>query len=326
MSYLFNKTIYLVSPSFGCSTSPYNLRLKESIKNFKNLGFKIIEGSNIFNNLDPFASTNKIDRAKEINKALNSDASLILSVAGGEVECEILPYIEFEKFKDNKKIFMGFSDDTNLAFTLATISNMKTIYACSASSFFKITDVEKQILDLIEGKTKIVKGFDKYFDIDDKNEYILEKEPFTIKKVIKNINNFQKEKGVLIGGCLDCLISICGTKFDNVKNYIQNKKIIFYLESCDLNPLQVRRGLFQLKESGWFKNNVAFVFGRMQDINHTQEALNYSYSDAILDSLNDLNLPMLLDTDLGHVKPIIPFINNVEAQVSYKNNNILIEY
>ena len=203
---------------------------------------------------------------------------------------------------------------------------MKTIYACSASSFFKITDVEKQILDLIEGKTKIVKGFDKYFDIDDKNEYILEKEPFTIKKVIKNINNFQKEKGVLIGGCLDCLISICGTKFDNVKNYIQNKKIIFYLESCDLNPLQVRRGLFQLKESGWFKNNVAFVFGRMQDINHTQEALKYSYSDAILDSLNDLNLPMLLDTDLGHVKPIIPFINNVEAQVSYKNNNIIIEY
>ena len=54
--------------------------------------------------------------------AYESDSSAIISVGGGEIMCEILPYIDFDKIaKLPHKFFMGFSDNTNLTYTLATI-------------------------------------------------------------------------------------------------------------------------------------------------------------------------------------------------------------
>ena len=73
-------------------------------------------------------------------------------------------------------------------------------------------------------------------------------------------------------------------------------------------------------------NVKAFVFGRMQDINNSAKYLKYSYLQAIKDALGDLRKPILLDVDLGHVPPSLPFINNSLARIEYKNNNIYITY
>ena len=328
MKYLTNNIIYLVAPSFGCTTSPYKERLSLAIENLTNLGYKVIKGKNIFSNKVEYASNKAKLRAQEIIDAFSSNASLILSVAGGEIECEILPYIDFNKFSNSNKLFMGFSDNTNTSFLLATVSGIKSVYGTCASSFFNIQKLEKMILDLLNGEINKIEGFSKYFNYHTKKKYLLEKEPYSIKKEIKSINNFKSEEGILLGGCLDCLTTICGTKFDNVNNYTSTKKegFIFFTESCDLNPLQVRRALFQLKNASWFDNVKAFVFGRMQDINNSAKYLKYSYLQAIKDALDDLGKPILLDVDLGHIPPSLPFINNSLARIEYKNNNIYITY
>ena len=43
-----NPKIYLVAPSFGCVTEPYQTRLKASIERLKMEGADIIEGENIW--------------------------------------------------------------------------------------------------------------------------------------------------------------------------------------------------------------------------------------------------------------------------------------
>ena len=327
MKYLENNIVYLVAPSFGCFLEPYKTRLDLAIKNFTKLGFKVIKGKNIYLGENKFASTSSLNRAKEIQDAFNSDASLILSVGGGEIENEILPYIDFGSLSSSKKIFMGFSDNTNTSFLLATKSNIKSVYGLTAPSFFKITPLEKMTLDLLLGKIDTISGFDKYIDVSKSDKYKLKKQPYTIKKEIKTINSFTKVKGKLLGGCIDCLLTLCGTSFDNVSNHTNNNgEFIFYLESCDLNPLQLRRGLFQLKNARWFNNVNGFIFGRMQDLNNTESSLNYTYFDAISDSLKELNKPIIYGADLGHVGPSLPMINNADAIVEYKNNNIFIKY
>ena len=52
-----NAKITLVAPSFGCTSEPYLSRLNEAIKIFKNLGYEVIEGKNIFLQ-DGIASSN----------------------------------------------------------------------------------------------------------------------------------------------------------------------------------------------------------------------------------------------------------------------------
>lgn len=328
MKYLENNIIYLVAPSFGCNSHPYKERLTRAIKNLEDYGFKIIKGKYIFDSEDKFASSSAINRASEIIKAFNSPASLILSVAGGEIENEILPYIDFSKLCNSNKLFMSFSDNTNTSFLLATISKIKSVYGLSAASFFSIGKLEKMTLDLLTNKIDTISGFDKYIDISQSNKYRLRKQPYTINKSIININNFTTVKGKLLGGCLDCLLTICGTKFDQVKKYTSEskEKFILYLESCDLNPLQVRRGLFQLKYAGWLDNASAIIFGRMQDVLGYEKILNYTYYEAIKDALSSLNKPILYGIDLGHVGPSLPMINNAQVIIEYKNNNIFIKY
>jgi muramoyltetrapeptide carboxypeptidase LdcA involved in peptidoglycan recycling len=109
-----NPTIYLVAPSFGCTTEPYKTRLEASIEKFKSLGANVIAGKNIWLSEGVVSSNTSILRAKEINDAFLSNADAIISVGGGELMCEILPYIEFEEIKKNPKWFVGISYNTNL--------------------------------------------------------------------------------------------------------------------------------------------------------------------------------------------------------------------
>lgn len=74
--------------------------------------------------------------------------------------------------------------------------------------------------------------------------------------VERNKQNIQIE-GRLLGGCLDSLATLCGTKFDQVKQFNETYKedgVVWFLEACDLNVMGIRRALWQLDEAGWFQN------------------------------------------------------------------------
>ena len=81
-NYIDKKIVSLVAPSFGCTTSPYNKRLKYAIKNLKKEGFTVYEGKNIYKNEGLIASNTPIARAEEIMDAYKSDSEAIISVGG----------------------------------------------------------------------------------------------------------------------------------------------------------------------------------------------------------------------------------------------------
>ncbi len=130
--------IALVAPSFGCTTEPYLTRLAAAEANWKKRGHPVIEGKNVRRADGVVGSASPEERAEEIMEAFASDAKLVLSVGGGETMCEILPHIDFEKIKKlPPKWFMGFSDNTNLTFTLATHAELMNVYGSCAPSFFQ---------------------------------------------------------------------------------------------------------------------------------------------------------------------------------------------
>ena len=131
-----NDKISLVAPSFGCTIEPYKTELDIAITNLKSEGYQLLLGENIYKNEGALSSNTPKKRAKEFMDAYKSDSSLILSVGGGELMNEILPFIDFKKIKElPPKWFMGFSDNTNLTFTLTTLANIVTIYGPCAPSF-----------------------------------------------------------------------------------------------------------------------------------------------------------------------------------------------
>ncbi len=325
--------ITMVAPSFGVTTEPYMTRYEAAKKNLKKQGYVIEEGRNVHLAEGVVASSTPIERAKEFMNAYSSDTDLILSVGGGELMNEMLPYVNFELIKSlPPKWFMGFSDNTHLTYTLTTIADVITIYGSNAPTFFEKPLRLNQLdsLKMLNGEKEFYgyekwnkPNFKKKFDPTLKKEINpLHKFRYMSKKVITPYNWENDVEGRLLGGCLDCLIMICGTSFDKTKEFIDrhNEGIIWYLEACDLSPLGIRRALFQLKEAGWFKTAKAFLIGR--PLCWDNLSFGIDRFEAVKGVLDDLNVPILFDVDLGHYSPSMPIKNGAIAKVSYENNNI----
>lgn len=324
-----NKTskLYLIAPSFGCTTHPYEARLKKAIPRLEKLGHEVIIGPNCFSAQGKCASNTPQLRAQEFMTAYESDADCLLSVGGGELMVEILDYIDFEKIKAlPPKWFVGFSDNTNLTFTLTTLCDLETIYGSCAGGFH-FDKFSYDVLDtyrMLMGEQKF-KGYPKYESFSDKTDpfkdYTLDQ-----KKIITAFQYEGPFSGTILGGNLDCLQGLCGTPYDNVKNYTSKhtEGIIFYIEACDLSVVGIRRTLLQLKRAGWFQNIKGFLVGRPLCIH--EEFLGVNHINAVTDILEEYKVPILLDIDLGHLAPSLPFRNGAYATIEYKRQNIFIEY
>ena len=320
--------IYLVAPSFGCNTSPYNERLNKAIPKLKSLGHEVIVGPNCFLAEGKCASNTPEKRALEFMNAYESDAEVIISVGGGEMMCEILDFIDFDKIRKlPPKWFVGFSDNTNLTFTLTTICDVHTIYGPCAGAyhFDKYTYDVKDTYDMLQGKLDF-EGYPMYESIDDKSNPLADYNLDT-KKVITPFNYSSPFSGTIIGGNLDIMQQLIGTPYDKMREYAKKhpEGIIFYLEACDLNVTGIKRALLQMKRAGWFDYNIkGFLVGRPLCIN--QNFLGINHINSVTDVLADYDVPILLDVDLGHLSPSIPIKNGEFVSIEYKNENIFFKY
>lgn len=328
------ETISLVAPSFGCVIEPYITRLNMAIKNFKKMGFELDEGPNIFVAKCDTRSNTPKKCAKEIMDAFESDSKMIISVGGGETMCEILPYIDFDRINElPHKFYMGFSDNTNLTYTLTTICDLATIYGPCAGQFcFPLKYDTKDAFKLFTGKTKVTSGYPVFrkgsYD-EFREKYPYKREPFDTKKITEVVSKdgYFNVNGILLGGCIDCLVNLCGTKYDKTVEYIEkykDKGYIWFLECCDFNPLDLERALFHLKEAGWFKYAKGFIFGR--PYHYDEVLLNTSFKKAIANIMKGIKLPYLLDADLGHLSPSMPIITGAYANVQFKRSNMVVKY
>lgn len=321
--------VIAVAPSFGVTSEPYLTRYQIARKNWERRGYFVEEGPCVHLEEGVASSASPEKRAEEIMGAFRGDASLILSVGGGETMCDILPYIDFEEIsKLPPKWFMGFSDNTNLTFPLATLSSLITVYGpCFPQYFHKPYRLaEKDALDLLEGRTAHVEGYPKYSITRSNPDHPLWTYRCTQKKVITPINGEEPMRGTLLGGCLDCLINICGTEFDRVKEFIAKEKegVIWFLEACDLSPLGIRRALFQLIHAGWFASAKGFLIGR--PLCKDAEICGVNKHSAVSDMLSSFGVPIWMDVDLGHISPSMPILCGAKATVSLIEGNLIIDY
>lgn len=320
-----NDTISLIAPSLGCTQDDSIKKLNQSIKTFKKLGYKIVIGNNVYKNDGIISSNHPIERANEFMESYLSDTNIVWSVGGGEFMSEILRYIDFEKIKNAKpKWFIGYSDNTCLTYTLTTLCNIETIYGLNFPAMFNLKSQEvKNMMRILKGEKQFI-GYPYYESI-----YVTKSSPlddlvYDKNKVIIPYNYKEPFEGTLIGGCIDVLQCLCGTKFDNTKNYTTNSDgIIFFFENYDLSALSLRRTLIQLRDAGWFNNIKGFIIGRsfLQEKCFT-ELPEKSY----IDILKEYNVPILLNCDIGHLHPTLPIMCGSKAKITYQNNNIKIKY
>ena len=127
--------------------------------------------------------------------------------------------------------------------------------------------------------------------------------------------------GRLIGGWIETLSSICGTKYDNTKKFCNqfDEGVIWYIDNCELTSPMLRRKLWQLLEADYFSNCNGILIGRQPDDEFVGD---YCYSKAISDTFGQLKIPVIEDVDIGHFFPQWLIVNGSYAKVNYENNKV----
>ncbi|MDD2591827.1 MAG: LD-carboxypeptidase [Erysipelotrichaceae bacterium] len=328
-----NDTIGLIAPSFGISGEPYTSKFISGKQKFVELGYNFKEGTNIYQ-IEKARSASAKVRAKDfMDMYLDPDVDMIFSVAGGELMVEILPFIDFELIKNSKpKFFMGYSDNTNLTFLLTILCDIATIYGPHLTEFgmTKWDDSIKESYQIITGNLLEQYSYP-FYQTDDISQTVGHYlDSFNMLKPVKYHSLYDKNvnvSGRLIGGCLDVIMSFCGIYDQAIaefKKRYHNDGIIWYLEACDLNPLMMLRSLLQLKLLGYFDDCKAILFGR--SFHDEKVIFDISFDEAIHDALNDLNIPIITNMDIGHLPPTFTIINGSYVTVEVIDQKGKISY
>ena len=316
-----NDLIGITATSSGV-TSQFDIeRLKLAKNNLKKLGYKTIETNNVFTN-EKFVSSSGKERAKEfMDLWKNNDVKVIHQVRGGELLLEMIPYIDSNIIKENApKWLIGYSDSSLLNFYITTKYHIATI---NSSNILKFAMENLHIsllnqLDVLEKNTIIQKSFDKYEDIkiDDQLTYNLSHK---VKYISLYCDKKIEFKGRMIGGCLEAISSLIGTKFDCVKSFLDSYQegFIWYLDIYDSNPLILERLLWQMKYADWFKNVNGILIGRTRS---EKMIGDLTYLDVLKKIFDDLDIPVIIDVDIGHVMPQFSIINGSLGTFIYENN------
>ncbi|MDO4620604.1 MAG: LD-carboxypeptidase [Lachnospiraceae bacterium] len=330
-------TIGIAAPSFGAATEPYVTRLEAAIRKLEERGYRIKTVPSVYKSDGLGISTNPKDAADELMQLyLDPEVAAVISVGGGELMCETMSHIDLQALREAEpKWFMGYSDNTNLLLPLATIAGVPGIYGPCATGFGKEWEApEKDAFSLLEGTNLCLKGYDRFEapnwdeeETDPLAPYRLDTEKVLTGMIPGNdgLRKAEKEEqikmsGRLLGGCLDVLELVSGTRFDGVKEFAKEQEgIIWVLEACDLNVMSIRRALWHLREQGWFDTAAGFLIGRPLAA-FGQEMMGVDQYNAVTGILGEFGVPIVMDADVGHVKPMMPLIMGAHAEVSVSGN------
>lgn len=328
-------TIGFPAPSFGCATEPYSTAFEHALSKWEAMGYKVLPGPNARVEQGVGISNTPRKCAQEFMEMyLSQETNCLISCGGGELMCEILPHVDFLKLaKAEPKWFMGYSDNTNLTFLLATLADTASVYGPCAGSFGMepLHESVRDAFEILTGKRQRVHSYGMWEKEEIKGaENPLAPYNLTEKLAMQGFMGREpvdavKFSGRLIGGCLDVLANLVGTRFDYVAEFTEKYRedgIIWFLEACDLNVFSIRRAMWQLEEAGWFQHVRGFLVGRPAN---DAPMMNLDAWKAVLEVAGEKGVPVVLDVDLGHRPPMMPLVVGSMAEVTLQSNDLAVE-
>jgi len=274
---------------------------KKSLQTIKTFGYNIKETKSVRKNALIAASAPQ--RVKELNSLLtNKDVKAILCASGGDFQYETHPYINYDLISKNLKWIMGYSDPTNFLYPVTCKCDIATIYGYNGSSFSNqyLSEFETDFFDFLSTGKLSYKSSSKHEKLDYKNEA----EPILNTKTV--LDGSCNTKGRVIGGCFETINDMAGAKYDYTSCFINRyskEGIIWFFDIYGITSTALYLGLLRMKSLGYFKNTKAILVGRVL---YENENNNLTYKQAFKKALK--NIPVILNTDIGHTYPSMPII------------------
>ena len=336
------KNIAIVSLSSGTLGEDFaKHEVNIGVKRLKDFGMNVTFMPHVLKGIE-YVKNHPAERAADLLQALKEpDIDMILCAIGGDDTYRLLPYL----FEQNElaeavsdKIFLGFSDTTINHFMLHKVG-MKTFYGQSFLAY--ICELDKTMLPYTQkyfeelvntGMIKEVRPSDVWYE--GRTDFGIEQidTPLTSHsdsgfELLQGKSAFS---GEILGGCIDTIYDMFhGERYEDMPLLCAKYGLfptieewtgkILLLESSEekMPPEKYQKAMITLKETGIFDVISGVLVGKPMDEIYAQE-----YKRILVDVIDNPNLPVVCNINIGHAQPrcIIPF--GVEATVDTDNQVI----
>jgi len=312
--------IAIIAPSGGAgASSPH--RLENAKKFLEKKGFKVKLYPNTAKR-NGYESAPAKERANEIMAAfMDKGVKAIICQIGGSTINRTLRHLDYEKIKENPKIFCGYSDISVLHYALLKKSNLLTYYGpCAMTQFGEFPEpieytVKQFNKAIINNHIGVIEPSKKWTDeiLDWKKRLDLER-----PRKFKDNPGYEwlkkgNAKGKILGGCLPSICHLLGTEF-----WPDHKNSVLFIELPEgaqfdkgISLANADAYLCDLELAGIFAEIKGLIVGR--PFRYTEEQVE-KFKKIILDITKNYNFPILYGADIGHTDPqiTIPLGNQVE--------------
>lgn len=270
-------TIAIIAPS-----SPVSKEAADSCKKLvEDMGYKVKMGKCTYRSIHGYSAGTGKEKADEINEMFaDKEVKAVWCIRGGHTSSHAMDKIDYEIIRNNPKIFVGYSDITNLHVNFNQKCNLVTFHGPM---------VKSNMLNDYDDFTR--KSFKKALNMDD--ELTLENpsgEDF--KVMVEGYAN-----GVVTGGNLALLTSMLGTPYE-----VDTKGKILFIEDVDEAVCRLDRMMYQIKYSGKLDDAAGIIFGDFADCTNEADS-SYTVVEMLKDVLSDYKKPVMYNIKSGHCCP-----------------------
>lgn len=264
-------------------SSPVTKEQADACKLFlEDMGYKVKMGDCTYRSIHGYSSGTGEEKAEEINQMFaNKDVKAVWCIRGGDTSSHTMDKIDFNIVKSNPKIFIGFSDITNLHISFNQKCGLITFHGPMVNSNLRSN---------YDDFTK--KSFEDAINM----EIELELEN-PIGEEFKDIVP-GKAKGTIVGGNLSLIASMIGTPYE-----IDTKDKILFIEDVGEEIRRVDRMLYQLKYSKKLQDAAGIIVGDFADCNNESDP-NYGLFELLKDIFSDYKKPVMYNIKSGHCYPM----------------------
>jgi muramoyltetrapeptide carboxypeptidase LdcA involved in peptidoglycan recycling len=298
-------SVGIVSPSWG-GAGLFPHRVEQATRHLQSLGFQVKIAAHALNQ-SGFVSDSPENRAQDIHELLlDPEVKVIIAAIGGDHACHLLPLLDFDLLRQHPTAFMGFSDTTVLNVAIWSQTGLITFNGPAILTDFgehpKMFDyTERYFLRALTRAEPLGR---------------IEPSPWWTEEILKweekedqkrprarqpspgwNWLREGRAEGTLIGGCLESLEHLRGTRF-----WPQWDEAIFFFETSEEKPPpeRVDSVLMDYENMGVLPKLRGLIVGRPMNYSDAEKA---QLDQVILERTKGYDFPIVTGLDFGHTAP-----------------------
>lgn len=277
----------------------YKKRYDRGVRFLEQKGFKVTNGILTGKNCQNQLSGSVQERSAEINQ-LFDQADIVLTSIGGYNSNSVLPYLDYEKYKNSNSIFISYSDTTAIALALYAKTNkiafMSQSLICNYGEFPPFNELSYNSLNniLFNEESRDISYKKSTYWTDERSNWEIFVKPKIIKENEWYIYKYGRAKGILIGGNLDTIIGIIGTPY--MPKIDENTILLLEETFSDFGRLY--RNFTTLALHGVFDKISGLIISKIEYL-ETRDDIIWLLKNFV----DKRDIPILLDFDCGHTHP-----------------------